>query len=117
VEIAEKLKAARAAALLDAPKTAENLPFLEPLGWTEALRLAVSRLKEKFVVPPDDGSPELFPMAQELAAFLCAYGKLDVEAERQAAEAKAGDRGPLESRGLDAAPVGHGSSWTDSVAA
>jgi hypothetical protein len=107
VKIAEHLKAARLAALLDAPTPVETVPWVEPFGWAQAVRIAVARLKSKFVVPPDDGDPALMAMAQQLAAFLCAYGKLDDDADLAVAEAKAADKNgnptPLDSQSLAAA--------------
>jgi hypothetical protein len=92
VQISKHLKAAQLAALLDAPTPVEPVPWLEPLGWAQAVRVAVARLKSKFVVPPDDGDPALMAMAQQLAAFLCAYGKLDDDADLAVAKAKAADK-------------------------
>jgi hypothetical protein len=104
VKLVEDLKAARLAAFSDKPTPVETRPWLEPPGWAQAVRVAAARLKSKFIVPPDDGDPALMAMAQQLAAFLCAYDKLDDGADLAAAEAKAsGDPTPQGSRVLNAA--------------
>lgn len=91
---AEALGVAQLAALVvtperDQPNNSQIRPLLD---WDQAVRVATARLSEKFVMHDGKDSPAVAEMAQELAAFLCAYGKLAEEVDRMGARAKAADK-------------------------
>jgi hypothetical protein len=69
---------------------AKNLPNRPLLDWALAVRAATARLKEKLNIAECGNIPELREMAEELAVFICAYGKLAEEVGRmEAREANA----------------------------
>ncbi len=73
------------------PGAARNLPNWPLLDWTQAVRAATARLKEKLHIVDDGNIPELREMAEDLAVFICAYGRLAEEVERmEAREANGG---------------------------
>lgn len=90
----ETLSLAQLAVLVVAPELGrlKNSPEQPLPDWAEAVRVAAARLREKFGIDGDDSDPALTAMAQELAVFLCAYGKLAEEVDRLAARTKAAEK-------------------------
>ncbi len=75
----------------DCPKNLPNRPLLD---WAQAVRVATARLKEKLDMLDGGNIPEMAEMAEELAVFICAYGKLAEEVDRlEAREKTAGKAG------------------------
>lgn len=73
------------------PDTAKNLTNRPLLDWSQAVRAATARLKEKLGIVGGGDIPQLREMAEELAVFICAYGRLAEEVERmEAREENAG---------------------------
>jgi hypothetical protein len=60
-------------------------PTQPPLDWQQALRAAASRLNEKWLLPATRDHPAVADMAVQLAALVCAYGKLSEEVDRMQA--------------------------------
>ncbi len=110
---AEDLNVAQMAACLVGSELdrLNNLPEQLPLDWAQAVRIAAARVSEKFDMHDGDSNPALMEMAQELAVFLCSYGKLAEEADRMAARAKTADKAsdptPSDTRRFDNTPGGH----------
>ncbi len=74
----------------DCPKNLPNRPLLD---WAQAVRVATARLKEKLDMLDGGGNiPEIAEMAEELAVFICAYGKLAEEVDRMEARGKTADK-------------------------
>lgn len=70
------------------PDRLRNSPERPPLDWDQAMRVAKARLKEKLDVLEGDNNPAIAEMAEELAVFICAYGKLPEEVDRMEAREK-----------------------------
>ncbi len=58
------------------------------------MRAATARLKEKLHIVDDGNIPELREMAEDLAVFICGYGRLAEEVERM--EAREEDAGKVQ---------------------
>ncbi len=69
----------------------KNTPERPRLDWAQAVRIATARLREKMVAPEGDLGPAIKGMAEELAVFLCAYGKLPEEFDRLEARTETSD--------------------------
>ena len=73
------------------PDVAKNLTNRPALDWSQAVRAATSRLKEKLNIVGGGDVPQLREMAEDLAVLICAYGRLAEEVDRmEAREENAG---------------------------
>ncbi len=74
------------------PDSLNNLRTRPLLDWAQAVRVATARLKEKLDMLDGSDIPEIAEMAEELAVFICVYGKLAEEVDRMEACERTADK-------------------------